>query len=54
MLAAFQDFENAGIVGNVQRLADQANYDHMGVVFSPEGNPGILVKAFAIAPLKDR
>ena len=52
MLAAFQDFENAGIVGNVQRLADQANYDHMGVVFSPEGNPRHFGQSFRYRPFK--
>ena len=39
MLSVFKNQTNVGFVGNVQRLAGTRRYDHMGVVFSPLGNP---------------
>ena len=39
MLQALDQDTEIGIVGNVQRLAYSKQYDHMGVVFSPQGNP---------------
>lgn len=39
MLEVFEQEENVGVVGNVQRLAGTKLYDHMGVVFGPKGNP---------------
>jgi GT2 family glycosyltransferase len=39
MLKVFELKENVGFVGNVQRLYGSNRFDHMGVVFSPYGNP---------------
>ena len=39
MIDVFGQKENVGVVGNVQRLAGTEMYDHMGVVFGPQGNP---------------
>ena len=52
MIEAFNKFQEVGIVGNVQRLADSSKYDHMGVVFSPEGNPRHFGQGFAYRPFK--
>ena len=39
MIEVFKQKENVGVVGNVQRRAGTKMYDHMGVVFGPQGNP---------------
>lgn len=39
MIEVFKAHENVGLVGNVQKLVNSLRYDHMGVVFSPQGNP---------------
>src|SRR5210317_2183575 len=39
MINVFEEKENVGVVGNVQRLAFSDRFDHMGVVFGPLGNP---------------
>ena len=52
MIKAFHKFQEVGVVGNVQRLADSSKYDHMGVVFSPEGNPRHFGQGFAFRPFK--
>ena len=39
MIDVFGQKENVGVVGNVQRLAGTKMFDHMGVVFGPQGNP---------------
>ena len=39
MIEVFKQKENVGVVGNVQRLAGTKMFDHMGVVFGPQGNP---------------
>lgn len=39
MIKVFEEKEDAGVIGNVQRLAESRKYDHMGVVFGPQGNP---------------
>ena len=39
MIKVFDEKEDAGVIGNVQRLAESRKYDHMGVVFGPQGNP---------------
>jgi GT2 family glycosyltransferase len=39
MINVFEEKEGVGVVGNVQRLAFSSSYDHMGVVFGPQGNP---------------
>ena len=41
MLDVFEQEENVGVVGNVQRLAGTKLYDHMGVVFGPKETRGI-------------
>lgn len=52
MLAVFESKEKVGMVGNVQRLADSRRYDHMGVVFAPEGNPRHYGQGFWHRPFK--
>lgn len=52
MINTFHKFQEVGVVGNVQRLADSSKYDHMGVVFSPEGNPRHFGQGFAYRPFK--
>ena len=39
MIEVFKQKENVGVVGNVQRLAGTKMFDHMGVVFGPQGKP---------------
>jgi len=39
MLQVFELKEKVGFVGNVQKLYKSNRFDHMGVVFSPYGNP---------------
>jgi GT2 family glycosyltransferase len=39
MLNVFMQKKNVGFVGNVQKLCNSNRFDHMGVVFSPYGNP---------------
>ncbi len=39
MLSVFENKKKVGFVGNVQVLYGTSRYDHMGVVFSPQGNP---------------
>lgn len=39
MLRVFESKKKVGFVGNVQRLHGSNRFDHMGVVFSPYGNP---------------
>jgi O-antigen biosynthesis protein len=39
MLNVLRTRENVGMVGNVQKLDRNGRYDHMGVVFSPQGSP---------------
>jgi GT2 family glycosyltransferase len=39
MLKVFTVKEKVGFVGNVQKLYKSNRFDHMGVVFSPYGNP---------------
>ena len=51
MLRVFESKEKVGFVGNVQRLHGSNRFDHMGVVFSPYGNPrhygqGFLTNSF--------
>ena len=38
MIKAMEVDKNIGIVGNVQKIAGSKRFDHMGVVFSPNGN----------------
>ena len=39
MLELLKDDEGAGMIGNVQKLHRTGRYDHMGIVFSPQGVP---------------
>ena len=52
MLAVFESKEKVGMVGNVQRLAGSRRFDHMGVVFAPQGNPRHYGQGFWHRPYK--
>ena len=52
MLQAFEVKEKVGFVGNVQRLYQSNRFDHMGVVFSPYGNPRHYGQGFLSRPFK--
>lgn len=39
MLDVFNNKNKVGVVGNVQKYVDSERFDHMGVVFGPQGNP---------------
>ncbi|MFW5883660.1 MAG: glycosyltransferase, partial [Verrucomicrobiota bacterium] len=41
MLAGFDVLEHPGFIGNVQRRPKFRRYDHIGVVFSPDGVLGL-------------
>ena len=52
MLRVFDEKDDVGIVGNVQKLAGSRRYDHMGVVFSPQGKPRHYGQGFFHRPFK--
>ena len=52
MIKVFEEKKDAGVIGNVQRLAESRKYDHMGVVFAPEGNPRHYGQGFYYRPFK--
>jgi len=52
MIDVFKKEKNVGIVGNVQKLANSIRYDHMGIVFSPQGNPRHYGQGFLYRPFK--
>ena len=52
MIEVFQTKKMVGMVGNVQRLAGSWRYDHMGIVFSPEGKPVHYGQGFFHLPFK--
>jgi O-antigen biosynthesis protein len=52
MLRVFEEKEKVGLVGNVQKLAGTRRYDHMGVVFAPQGNPRHYGQGFLHRPFK--
>ena len=52
MLEVFDNHSQVGFVGNVQRLNGSRRYDHMGVVFSPLGNPRHYGQGFFHRPFK--
>jgi GT2 family glycosyltransferase len=52
MIKVFEDNQNVGVVGNVQRLAFSKKYDHMGVVFDPSSNPRHYGQGFFHRPYK--
>ena len=54
MLQVFKDKQDVGIVGNVQKLSDSRSYDHMGIVFSPQGNPRHYGQGFYHRPFKGK
>ena len=54
MLEVFKTKENVGVVGNVQRLANSLRYDHMGMVFSPQGIPRHYGQGFFYRPFKGK
>ncbi len=52
MLHVFEKYSRVGFVGNVQKLHGTRRYDHMGVVFSPLGNPRHYGQGFFHRPFK--
>lgn len=52
MLHVFEKYSKVGFVGNVQKLHGTQRYDHMGVVFSPLGNPRHYGQGFFHRPFK--
>ena len=52
MIEVFKTHKNVGMVGNVQRLVNSIRYDHMGIVFSPEGKPVHYGQGFFHLPFK--
>ena len=52
MLRVFEEKEKVGMVGNVQKLAGSRRYDHMGIVFSPQGKPCHYGQGFLHRPFK--
>jgi GT2 family glycosyltransferase len=52
MLAVLKEKKSVGMVGNVQRLVRNGRYDHMGVVFAPQGNPRHYGQGFLHRPFK--
>ena len=54
MLRVFEEKDDVGIVGNVQKLAGSRRYDHMGVVFAPQGNPRHYGQGFFHRPFKGK
>ena len=52
MLRVFDEKDDVGIVGNVQKLAGSRRYDHMGMVFSPQGIPRHYGQDFFHRPFK--
>ena len=54
MLEVFKTYEKVGMVGNVQQLTNSRRYDHMGVVFTPQGNPRHYGQGFFHRPFKGK
>jgi len=52
MLELLRADENVGMVGNVQKLDRNGRYDHMGVVFSPQGSPRHYGQGYFHRPFK--
>ena len=52
MLQVFKNKEDVGMVGNIQKLSGSLRYDHMGIVFSPEGKPRHYGQGFFYRPFK--
>ncbi|MBT3638317.1 MAG: glycosyltransferase family 2 protein [Opitutae bacterium] len=54
MLRVFDEKKTVGMVGNVQKLANSRRYDHMGIVFAPQGNPRHFGQGFLHRPFKGK
>jgi GT2 family glycosyltransferase len=54
MIKAMEVDKNIGIVGNVQKIAGSKRFDHMGVVFSPNGNPRHFGQGFFYRPYQGK
>ena len=54
MIEVFKTNEKVGMVGNVQQLENSIRYDHMGVVFAPQGNPRHYGQGFFHRPFKGK
>ena len=54
MIDVFNSKLNVGMVGNVQKLANSYQFDHMGVVFAPQGNPRHYGQGFFSRPFKNQ
>ena len=52
MLTVLKEKKNVGMVGNVQRLVRNGRYDHMGMVFGPQGYPRHYGEGFLHRPFK--
>ena len=52
MFRVLEQKEKVGMVGNVQKLASSRRYDHMGIVFSPQGKPIHYGQGFLHRPFK--
>ena len=52
MLRILEEKEMVGFVGNVQKLYGTKRFDHMGVVFSPLGNPRHFGQGFFHHPFR--
>lgn len=54
MLKVLEEYPDAGMVGNLQRRQYNNLYDHMGVVFAPEGNPRHFGQHFNKHPFQEK
>jgi O-antigen biosynthesis protein len=52
MLRAFDQFPDAGVIGNIQRYPSTGRYDHMGLVFGDNGVPWHFGKNFPFRPYR--
>ena len=54
MLEVFKTYEKVGMVGMFSNLSNSRRYDHMGVVFTPQGNPRHYGQGFFHRPFKGK
>jgi GT2 family glycosyltransferase len=52
MLRVFDECQNVGIVGNVQVDGRTGRYNHMGMIFSPDGVPTHFGEHFPFRPFR--
>jgi GT2 family glycosyltransferase len=52
MLRVFERFPEAGMVGNAQMNLRTRRFDHIGVVFAPDGMPGHFGRHFIFRPFR--